>query len=116
MNKEPISLINPILDTTTPWWGKFLVQIIFWFGPSIVVAAVFMSMWTGWLPSPITQNREILIRVENKLDASIMTMTNKVASLDFRDESMLRILLVICRNSANSVIQRIQCDDYWKRN
>jgi len=113
--QEHIHMMSPIVNGATPWWAKLTVQICFWFGPTVVVAAVFIGMWTGWLPSPITDSRNALTRLETKLDGAIFSMHNRMNTTVAREENQLRVLLTICRNVASTDIQKAQCDDYWRR-
>lgn len=102
-------------DPRAPWLAHMIMEITFWLGPTAIVASVFMAMWAGWIPSPITKNQEILVRIESKLDDAYRRMTEDVRANRNADESGTRLLLIICRNTARNVQQELQCNDYWKR-
>ena len=104
-----------LFNTDAPWWAKELRQYILWFGPTVVVAMVFLAMWAGWIPSPITENQKTLARVEAKLDGAVNDMKSEVKSSKWSDESMIRLQLQTCRNTSKSEAQMLKCDDYWKR-
>jgi hypothetical protein len=105
-----------------PWWAQALLFIIGWLGPSIVIAALFISMWAGWITSPITTNTEILKRIESKTDvfaisagATAVQMLKSDEKRDVIQEKMLQILSVMCRNAAQSSMDRDRCEGYWRR-
>lgn len=99
----------------SPWWVQGVLVVLFWLGPSVIVAGVFMAMWAGWIPSPITENGRILVRVESKLDAAVDRMGREVQSSSLKDEQVIRLLLATCRNVSRSDVDRLQCENYWKR-
>jgi hypothetical protein len=105
----------PWLNDNAPWWAQMGILVLGWLGPAAIVAGIFLAMWTGWLPSPITDNNKILTRVEHKLDAAVLRMTDEVRSSGMKDEQVVRLLLATCRNVSRSDIDRSQCDSYWKR-
>jgi hypothetical protein len=105
----------PWLSPDTPWYVQTGLFVLFWLGPAAIIAAVFLAMWTGWLPSPITDNNRILVRVESKLDSATARMADEVRSSNAKDEHVVRLLLATCRNVARTEMDRVQCDNYWKR-
>lgn len=108
-------MIMPWLHKDTPWYAQMALVVTFWLGPAALVAAVFLSMWTGWIPSPITDNGRKIDQLSAKFDQAIMKMTERVGKAGEADDSQTRILLVICRNTSKTPLQQAQCDDYWKR-
>jgi hypothetical protein len=99
-----------------PWGVKVAILITFWFGPSMLVSAIFLGMWTGWLPSPITENLAIMRRVEDKLDTATKAMRSEVDTSRRSDEKVINILLATCQNIAKGdTVQVARCNDYWRR-
>ncbi len=114
---QPLSVVDPTPELgqiEAPWTIKLAIKSIFWFGPSIVVAGLFLAMWAGWLSSPITDNNTRLIRIESKLDRAFEEMRNRVLESKVSDEQGVRLLLVICHNTAKNEAQNVACDYYWK--
>jgi len=109
------AMMLPMLNGDTPWWARIGLIVLFWLGPAAIVAAIFLAMWTGWLPSPITRNSEALARIEQKLDGAVARMMDEVRSSHLTDEYMMRIALQTCRNVARSDMDRARCDDYWRK-
>ncbi len=95
--------------------AQIVLIVLFWLGPSAVAAAFFMSMWAGWIPSPVTDNNHILVRVEAKLDSAITSMKTEVVESHDRDESVIKLLWATCRNGAKNPLEEQRCDSYWKR-
>lgn len=108
-------MMTPWLNPDAPWWAQMGLVILFWLGPAALVAAVFLAMWTGWLPSPITKNGETLVRVESKLDTAVARMGDEVRNSHLNDEHVVRLLLATCRNVAKSDTERMNCENYWRR-
>ena len=105
-----------------PWWAQLLLFIIGWLGPSIVIAALFVSMWAGWITSPITTNTLILHKIEGKLDAHMIAFSQTMAADLKADEQrslvqerMLNVLSVMCRNAAQTTQDRDRCEGYWRK-
>lgn len=109
------NLTLPMIPQAAPWWIQVGLIVLFWLGPAFLVGVVFLSMWSGWLPSPITENQKILMRVEGKLDSAITRMAGEVDSSHRNDENVVRLLLATCRNVARNDFDRSQCDGYWRR-
>lgn len=105
----------PILAGDMPWAARVALFVLFWLGPGLIVAAIFLAMWTGWISSPITENRSALIRIEAKLNSAIDSMQQEVIESQRNDEYVVRLLLVTCRNISRTEVDRQQCDLYWKR-
>lgn len=91
------------------------LDVTFWLGPTAIVGAVFLSMWAGWLPSPITETRAAVMRVENSINGATSKMAEEVRINRYNDESSVRLLVIICRNTAKDSLQANACNDYWKR-
>ena len=113
---------SPPTIPTAPWWAQAGLFIIGWLGPSIVIAALFVAMWAGWITSPITLNTNILYRVEGKLDAHMIafkqTMDADLKADETRSnvqEKILQVLAVMCRNAAQTQLDRQQCENYWRK-
>lgn len=113
--RNPMNFSSALFHEKAPWWIHTILIVLFWLGPAAIVASVFMSMWAGWLPSPITDNNKILVRMEAKFDNATVRMLERTALADTRDEHVIRLLLVMCRNLAKNDIDRSQCDNYWRR-
>lgn len=108
-------LFSPFFAGDSPWWWKAVVQILFWFGPTIVVATVFLGMFTGFVPSPITDNNKILIRLEGKMDNAMAEMRGRVIESKTFYEYLLRLQLQTCRNTSKNEAQYQRCEDYWRK-
>ena len=106
--------IPPWLSGDTPWWARLLIYVTCWLGPTVVVAGVFLAMWAGWVASPITENNKMLHEIRGTLSRSIEEMRGEVGRSHSSDENSLRVLLLICRNTAKDSQQAGRCDDYWK--
>ncbi len=105
----------PWLADDAPWWARLLIYVICWLGPTVVVAGVFLAMWAGWVPSPITENNRMLHEIQGTLNRSIEDTKSETSRSHTSDENSLRVLLLICRNTARDSQQAARCDDYWKR-
>lgn len=114
--RREIDKINPFLwmNGSMPWWAKLAVFCAFWLGPSLIFALIFVAIFIGAIPSPITQNREALARIETILTSSISRMAEIVASRDSLQEKLLHVSVETCRNAARTEQQEIRCD-YWRR-
>ena len=105
-----------------PWQVKVILIIALIFGPLGVFAAFFMSLWAGWVPSPITVNTQLLqetkaiaLDVQKTLNMNIGAMQARVTDSQYRDEQMIRLQLATCRAVARDTESRRECDGYWKR-
>jgi|MudIll2142460700_1097286.scaffolds.fasta_scaffold123515_3 hypothetical protein len=105
----------PMIPQGAPWWVQTGLIIMFWLGPASLVGVVFLSMWSGWLPSPITENQKILTRLETKFDTAITRMSSETDNRHRNDENVVRLLLATCRNVAKNEFDKSQCDGYWRR-
>ena len=106
----------------SPWWAQLLLFVIGWLGPSIVIAALFVAMWAGWITSPITTNTLILHKIEGKLDTHMIAFSQTMAADLKADEQrslvqerILNVLSVMCRNAANTTLDRDRCEGYWRK-
>lgn len=114
MRRTTDNLLMPWLTLDVPWHVRVGLIILFWLGPSLIMAAFFLAMWAGWLPSPITDNNRILVRLEGKVDTAIVDMKREVNYSREHAEQMIRLLLATCRNVARNDIDRLQCENYWR--
>lgn len=109
------NLTLPMIPASSPWWVQVGLILLFWLGPAFLVGVWSISMWSGWIPSPITENQKILIRLESKVDVATNRMTSEVENSRRNDEQVVRLLLATCRNVAKNDVDKTQCDNYWRR-
>ena len=109
------NLTLPLIPRDSPWWIQVALIVLFWLGPTALVALFFMLVFAGTISSPLTENNQILKRVESKLDAATTRMAAEVESSRRHDEHVIRLLLATCRNVARDDQGRMQCDNYWRR-
>jgi len=98
--------IHPVLRVT--------IFILFWLGPCAIVAGVSMAMWAGWIPSPITQTRDLTIQINAKMEEAKRVMSAEVDRNRITDTQVVRLLWATCRNVSRSDLERVQCDNYWR--
>lgn len=103
-----------------PWWSQKLSQ----WGPSTLVLLVFLGMFTGWIPSPVSQTlsevRQLRIdfgeyvrlqtRFADEFAPMIRTEAGHVTDLARFKDDQSRLLRNICRNTAKSLPAQDNCD------
>ena len=103
-----------LLNSNLPWPVQVALFLLFWLGPCVIVAGVFMAMWAGWIPSPITQTRDTVALINNKFDDAMGRMGKEVQNNRVTDEQVVRLLWATCRNVSRTDVERVQCDSYWR--
>jgi hypothetical protein len=103
-----------------PWWSQ---KIKDW-GPSTLVLVVFLGMFTGWIPSPVSQTlaevRQLRIdfsdyvrlqmRFTDEFAPLMRTDSGHIADLARFKDDQSRLLRNICRNTAKSLPAQDNCD------
>lgn len=85
--------IPKFINGDAPWPARMLVWMVTKFGLTAIILLFVLAVWAGYVPSPITESRAIL----GKLEAS--------------DRVHVVILRAICRHTAVSDFQRKDCDE-----
>ena len=92
MANEP-TILNQV--NGVPMW----VKIIMYIGYPAFITLVFLGIFVGYIPSPITE-----------VKASVTDLTKELEGHSTLDGDRIRILRSICRNTANTEIAKLECD------
>jgi hypothetical protein len=102
-----------------PWWAQMGYNVLSVYGPVIVIMGVMLGMWAGWVPSPITQNREGIGRLEvgllNQslaLKTAVESMSKEVEVSRKSDSRMIRIFQMICTRVSSDKAQVAECNNW----
>ena len=101
--KESEGVVAGWLNSRMPWWARVIVVAVFYLGVPTAILAVFLGMATGYIPSPITATHAIVHDTQEKLK-------NFQEHSARTDQSTLKLLVAICRNTAAKDLQRSTCD------
>ncbi len=99
-DQEPNGDPSPLswLNGRTPWWAKFTILVMFYFGFPAIMVGVLLGMGTGWIPSPVTLTHAAVKRIEEF-----------EARSEKSDACIKNLLIAICDNTAGTIAQRDRC-------
>lgn len=112
--KEPTQSNGTTLGPSAPWMAKLAEMILTKYGPLGLVLIVFIGMWTGWLPSPITENRALLVKIDNAMSQSIIAITEEVRRGHASDDRLVQVFRMICVRVSKTESQTEECWG-WKQ-
>jgi hypothetical protein len=94
--------------------AKLAEMILTKYGPLGLVLIVFLGMWTGWIPSPITESRALLIKIDDAQSKLISVLAGELQRSRASDERLVQVFRMICVRVSKTESQTEECWG-WKQ-